>query len=433
MRFKEFLIEYDRKKTIDNFGRKILTSTVDGKHLFDINMKATSFPTRIAAAEHVLSVIFDDLEATDPTPNKQYTLFLVKWLLNGARLEDLFSRGSSALKKFHLLKQRQLINLNDRDIGKYHSFDEFEEKMAQYKDVDDRVVNKGNIEVFYEDKDLRILIPLDMEAAIYYGQGTRWCTASTNNNLFKNYNPSGPLYIILPKKPALAGEKWQFHFSSGQFMDETDNRVDLFELCDRYPQLREVFSAEASKKHVIALMYARPAADKYQKACHAAVRELINTPSAQTELKNLLGDDIQRSFKGAISSSRYKNGSTAHVFKNAIHYCEKIKTPSDPLLNQILDYILRYLEQKPHTFADKDNYVEMMQDGFDDLMRNFNNSFGNITQPVLDDMYDLYGEDNDEVMYFCMELMRDMADSEFSNLLFALLNQNIARIMQGRE
>ena len=50
-------------------------------------------------------------------------------------------------------------------------------------------------------------------------KNTQWCTAADGNNQFNYYNSQGPLYININKAD---NEKYQFHFESDQFMDETD-------------------------------------------------------------------------------------------------------------------------------------------------------------------------------------------------------------------
>lgn len=51
------------------------------------------------------------------------------------------------------------------------------------------------------------------------------------------------MYILIPKTPAHAGEKYQLHFASGQFMDENDDPVSLISLLgDRFPKLQEFFA-----------------------------------------------------------------------------------------------------------------------------------------------------------------------------------------------
>ena len=65
------------------------------------------------------------------------------------------------------------------------------------------------------------------DAACYYGQGTRWCTAATRGkNYFSEYHNESPLLIILPKEPQYPGEKYQLHFivTLGDHMTIRNNR-----------------------------------------------------------------------------------------------------------------------------------------------------------------------------------------------------------------
>jgi hypothetical protein len=65
--------------------------------------------------------------------------------------------------------------------------------------------------------------------------------------MFDRYNSEGPLYIIIPAQAKYAGEKYQFHFPSMQFMNEKDRSIDVHELVSRYPQLAKLFNDQAKK------------------------------------------------------------------------------------------------------------------------------------------------------------------------------------------
>ena len=91
-----------------------------------------------------------------------------------------------------------------------------------------------------EGETVRLIVPLDMAAAIYYGQGTRWCTAAREENYFDGYNELGPLTIIIPRKPVYKGEKYQFHSPTFSFMNESDYPIFLFGLYNAYPELHKL-------------------------------------------------------------------------------------------------------------------------------------------------------------------------------------------------
>jgi hypothetical protein len=90
---------------------------------------------------------------------------------------------------------------------------------------------------------VRVIHPLNQDAACYYGQGTRWCTAATKSeNYFESYNKWGPLYILIPTKPEHEGEKYQIHLPTKSFENELNNMVEAdWLLMDRFPKLLDFF------------------------------------------------------------------------------------------------------------------------------------------------------------------------------------------------
>jgi hypothetical protein len=62
------------------------------------------------------------------------------------------------------------------------------------------------------------------DMACELGSGTEWCTSHSDASHFETtYIPEGPLFIIINNKNP--GEKYQFHYESGQFMDKYDNDI----------------------------------------------------------------------------------------------------------------------------------------------------------------------------------------------------------------
>jgi hypothetical protein len=109
--------------------------------------------------------------------------------------------------------------------------------------------NRGTYKVVWDNPGrFRLINPQDEQAACYYGQGTRWCTAATRGtNLFDSYNSEGPLYILLPYKPLHPGEKYQLWFGDPdvtnpedyQIMNENDKPVNILKFFnDQFPELK---------------------------------------------------------------------------------------------------------------------------------------------------------------------------------------------------
>ena len=237
MRFFEILLEYRRDVTAQKLGDKLLAS---------------------AKREGIKSVdqILAALEDMDPTPNKQYTLWIANQYNKGQfRLEDS-PRIKAALERFIQAKSR----LPEKDIGRY-DFYQLEDAMEKIFNPDVgkpepqttvtfEIPNeiKNEVEVLYNGPLGLLVIPKTKKASCILGSGTRWCTAAQKDNMFSVYNRSGPLYIWRDKN----GEKYQFHFYryDPQFMDSKDRYIPKKQLkyfSNEHPVLKKMFDLEAKK------------------------------------------------------------------------------------------------------------------------------------------------------------------------------------------
>jgi hypothetical protein len=311
MRFKEFLREYSREKTVNVFGNKLVAAlgkdkshTLSGTQLgtdrafIDQKMKINDVITaeqRQIIIDHIMVVI----ENSDPTPNKEYVQWLTKVYANqGIKLEDIISRGNSALKMYHEFKVKKILPAEYRDIGRI----DFAglEAIAQNLDLRNalaakeeqdaaKTVDKGDAETVFENAAVRIIVPKNEAASCYYGQGTRWCTAGRDNNMYDRYARDGDLYILLPKQPDYEGEKYQLHFSSGQFMDEGDNSVDsIVELLDmRFGNIVEFFrEREPAINNWLVFTpdeILKPLIEKIKTAVNDHVSEIVNDWEVQDD------------------------------------------------------------------------------------------------------------------------------------------------------
>ena len=271
MRFRE-LLEYKRDITATNLGEQLVKAITLGAQSSvgnTINKLREIIPgieissdrgdesvTQIMATLGAyISEVLKFFEDADPTANKQYTEWIIRRFIDGGirYLEDVDSTVAENLAIYHELKTRRMIPPELMDINKFkgdanpNSVIRFFRKVYNiYRELPEQVEKaKGNADEFYNDEDVRIIIPNDKEAACYYGQGTQWCTASTKStNYFDHYNSAGPLYIIIPKKPEHEGEKYQLHFGTDFYANENDSGVPLKKLINRWPQLHKVFYEE---------------------------------------------------------------------------------------------------------------------------------------------------------------------------------------------
>ena len=265
MRARHFIVEYDRAKTWNVHAKGIIDAMFKDwsgiSELGDLRayIKDLTSPPYHKAVENpaVMADIMAMIEKGDPTKNKQYSQWLARmYSKNIIPLEDIQSKMFDALNKYHTLKLRKKIKPEHADINQMKRPVDLLQAMADYEDPEEQVVDKGQAKEIYADSSIRVIVPKDEAAACYYGQGTRWCTAAKSNNMFKHYHQSGDMYIVIPKNPKHAGEKYQLHLHSKQFMDEQDRPIDLYKFVQEYPTIREVsvITKWAKYKNVPALM-----------------------------------------------------------------------------------------------------------------------------------------------------------------------------------
>lgn len=203
--------------------------------------------------EAIDPILFNKLKATDPTNNKQFLQWIVDRYLKLTPLEQArfvkedFSKVFEDLEFFN--KYKLSIPQNWRDINKMLSFEDLfyvvkpikEKKSAE---IEQTKASKDVTKIL-DNSNYLIIIPNTEEASCLYGAGTRWCTASKNNNRFEYYNDEGPLFIVIHKneKDSEGREnKYQFHFKSGQFMNVNDSPINFKEYIDKNPEVADALS-----------------------------------------------------------------------------------------------------------------------------------------------------------------------------------------------
>ena len=255
MRYSE-LLEYKRDITATNLGKQLIDRlskepTIRGDvgsivgDLLNPRFPDSTYNYTLETGVVAILKLFEDV---DPTPNKQYTEWLVRRYIDGSivRFEDVLSTWADLLHEYHRLKTRRLLPPELMDINKFKTEQDLKQLHKSVLDIfnstDEKVeVQKGESTEILNNSEVRIIIPEDQKAACYYGQGTRWCTAAKNNNMYDNYD--WPLFILVPKNPTHEGEKYQVQVSGGDWMDETDSPVSVIDIVNRFPtvNLKEVF------------------------------------------------------------------------------------------------------------------------------------------------------------------------------------------------
>lgn len=177
-----------------------------------------------------------------------------KWILNLYKKNNLkeedFYKVTEYLTEFDI-KKRYLTN---KDIGQYKTLPDLSRALAEVGDIElshnQKVKqNKKNrrradlhneARLEYEDSDWEVWIPLTYAASCKLGQGTRWCTASTESDeYFEQYTDQGELFININKHDE--DEKYQFHFETGSFMDQHDDEIDLSSFLNKNKSLARFY------------------------------------------------------------------------------------------------------------------------------------------------------------------------------------------------
>jgi len=257
MRYKE-LLEYKRDITANNLGQQLLgrlenDNSVDSDYDLDLSDESE--------LQEFISRKLEQVEKADPTPNKQYTEWLVRRYIDGSisRFEDALSTWADFLHEYHTLKIHRQLPQQIADINRFKGRDSALRLMLRINTLYDEfqtarnekeVMPKGDAKEILNNSEVRIIIPNDEASACYYGQGTQWCTAAKNNNMFDEYHSDdSPLFILIPKEPTHPGEKYQIHIASESVdvMDETDSPLQLSSIINRFlhTDLEKVFTAHS--------------------------------------------------------------------------------------------------------------------------------------------------------------------------------------------
>lgn len=271
--FETLLVEYDRQRTADVVGDGLwkaylkdeISEAYHQTWRVPLNSLQSLTVSEIGSTyEDLLKSVFasqelqkkwtldclDELESADPTPNKKYMLWLARQYAKGiTRMEDMRSTVKEYLVKFNKLGAKKMLKPEDTDLNRYPTPNALYTRMDTYPNPV-KVEDAGTSHVAYEDEHVSVIVPDDEAAAVYYGKETRWCTATTSSfNYYTQYSNDGPLYILVPKNPKHAGEKYQLHFPSDQYMDENDEPVELRKLLTkRFPNLLDFFRTEEHLK-----------------------------------------------------------------------------------------------------------------------------------------------------------------------------------------
>ena len=184
MRASEFIVEYNQAKTAQMFGKQIADTFNNGP-----DKRFIVDPEVIKDEPSVISYVLRILEESDPTPNKIYMPWLAREYAKGniRRLEDA-DAYKPLFQVYEIAKKRRDFRQDAKDIMRLNAT-QFYTILKNYELPQAPMKDRGQAREIYKDSLVRVIVPFDQQAACYYGQGTRWCTAATQGrNYFDNYN-----------------------------------------------------------------------------------------------------------------------------------------------------------------------------------------------------------------------------------------------------
>ena len=274
------VFEPDEDNTFDS---KLKSLTDDGYNVKEVNSpngeiiaiisSKVNNKDRILKKISISSSVFYNMVLSDPTDNKIY----LQWMLNFiSRLlkEETISNFELAIrfvdedlpqaKKYLTLFEENkrknkfkdlckgsynLLNVIDpTDINQYKSlsqlFDAVDPFIEKEPSSVERTLNKfveiGQAEIPVRDRRYTLFIPKTTEANVIFEKFANWCTAVSNNGMFKNYTinnkkPNGKnsdIYIIINNDffEGKSDELYQIHFETNQIKDRRNGQnVSIFE------------------------------------------------------------------------------------------------------------------------------------------------------------------------------------------------------------
>jgi hypothetical protein len=198
---------------------------------------------------------FNRLISLDPTfdANRDAVGTYGKWILTQFQKGRLDNEGHvrDALARFEEEKKY----LKNKDIGQFKSIEEIDayldnddnyKSLSHRQEVRQRQKDRKNVDLeqdavkVFETANWVVWIPKSYAASCRLGQGSSWCTASTESDYYYNYYTKyGDLYIN--KHKTNEDEMYQFHFETSSFMDKEDSSVDLYYFLQDNPELKEFY------------------------------------------------------------------------------------------------------------------------------------------------------------------------------------------------
>jgi hypothetical protein len=212
------MIKYDNKSNCQKFykQKEIYKPKDKCKSYYDNKKKKIN--TDNLSFEEVYNILIE----LDPTKNKKYCIWIIDQYTKGYFNLDDIKEVKDNINFYLNFIDRKIV----RQLDNNYTYSDMVEDINKWSNIElsDNSIKKNGAIILYDGIYGLLVSPLTEEGSCEYGSRTKWCTAATiSENLFSIYNVKGPLFIW---KDGKTGNKYQFHFETGNFMDERDEPID---------------------------------------------------------------------------------------------------------------------------------------------------------------------------------------------------------------
>ena len=163
------------------------------------------------------------------------------------QIED-FLKLPNLLQDFDNIKNKAKLNINNiKSVAQlYQAIESVKSqgistntKVQRGIELFKKSVEKGG-KVVFKDNKWAVLVPETFESSKVFGEDTNWCTTASNGNYYNYYleKYGGKYFINLDLE---TGDLYQFHFESDQFMDSSDDPIELSEILSNDNKLGDFY------------------------------------------------------------------------------------------------------------------------------------------------------------------------------------------------
>lgn len=256
-----------------------------------------------------------------------------RYIAGSHNWEDITGVMNMNLRDWYLLKNRNMLDPNHKDLPKFNSVRDvgfymtthYKDKLEKLRDTAKNAArNKMSKSIkLVDNDDYRIYTTLNRAAGCALGLGTQWCTANSNyDGHFHSYSNKAMLFQLFPyakskdangnivdvkdedgKKELSQDQKYQFDASGPNFMNITDTPARAGDIKQQFPFLYTDLATALREK--------KPQMEK-------AFAELSNDPTMQADdfkIKTYeIDDEIEK----------------LHKFVDRGYFTDEVRKKSDP-------------------------------------------------------------------------------------------------------